>query len=529
MFGFIIGVAVMVTDYPVSGQTVCNPPNCHKVTITASKFTSVDNNTYTLTGQAAWVTDGVTSGQCASVASIYPAWEAELGQDRTVSRIKIFWEDTQDDVYVSVGGRICHSAASTEFTYMWEQEYTLVCDAPVTGNSLRIYRQPTARMLNLSLCEVEIYATSESPSTPPAFSASHGPSTSSTPATVISHGDTTSDVHPTLSITLDSATTTIAPTPTTLSSTDVFTNHANPTTTISLTTATTISSTPTTLSSTFKSTSHVNPTTTISLTTATTTSSTPRTPSSVDTSTSVNSPTSMNILDTTTITSFLETLEELHESTSNHFLAPSSTVTPHTASTSAINSNPTNKHTYFTWPTSSLLSSQGSSSVFRSTPVSPTLVSNPNLSFHALTTSEASTLYNTLQNMSPPTYMLTATTSLTAVSATTTTVNPVSETNVPAAFTASVTSTPASTKTTATTTLTSNGDTLTTTAEPNAAGTTPNVGQESSTEKAKTSNMNIVIIAGILGACVMLLYMVGITVFVWRQHRKAWYSPGRAK
>ncbi|XP_046556808.1 uncharacterized protein LOC124266042 [Haliotis rubra] len=123
--------------------------------IAASNFTSGDNKSYTITGQASWVTDGVTSGPCASVSSLYPAWEAEFTQSRTVTRIKIFWEDQQDDIHVSVDGRICHIANSS---YMWEAEYTLECDVPLTGIHLRIYRQPTASMLNLSFCEVEIYA-----------------------------------------------------------------------------------------------------------------------------------------------------------------------------------------------------------------------------------------------------------------------------------------------------------------------------------------------------------------------------------
>ncbi|XP_067685485.1 uncharacterized protein [Haliotis asinina] len=551
----------MVIDYPaLSGQTDCNPPTCHKVTITASNFSSVDNNDYTTTGEAAWVTDGVKSGQCASVSSIYPAWEAEFGQDRTVSSIKIFWQDAQDDVYVSVGGRICHSAASTGSTYTWRSEYTLACGVPVRGSSLRIYRQPTVGLLNLSLCEVEIYVTSESSSTSLVSATTQGPTATSTAATTSPHWDATSDTH---SAFMDSAAATIASTPTTVSSSDIFTNHANPRTTISPTTTSSTLTTPpssstlttppsssklTTLPSTSTTTS-TSSTPTIPSFTATTNSSKPKTSSSTTTtnsstpttpSSSDTSPASMNVLDTTTTASFLETntpvisnyetgqteattfpifttSEELLDSTTNHFLTPSSTVPPDT-------SNQTNTLTYFTWPTSSLLSSQGSSSVFRSTSV--------NLSFHSTTAREVSTSYNTFRNesMIPSTYKPTTTTPLTVVSAATTASNTAPETYVPTALTRSVISGPASTTIASTTTLTSNDGTLTTTEKPDAAETTPNVGQDSITTKtAKTSNMSVVLIVAVVGGCVMLLYIVGIAVFVWRQHRRAWYSPGRAK
>ncbi|XP_046340997.2 uncharacterized protein LOC124121913 [Haliotis rufescens] len=121
-----------------------------------SYLTSVNNNTYTITGQGAWITDGVTSGPCASVSSLHPAWKAEFGQNRTVHGIKIFWEGPQKDVIVSVGGRICHTVDSS---YTWMSEYTLNCGVPVTGDNLLMYRRPDGGMLNLSLCEVEIFGT----------------------------------------------------------------------------------------------------------------------------------------------------------------------------------------------------------------------------------------------------------------------------------------------------------------------------------------------------------------------------------
>ncbi|XP_071082936.1 mucin-3B-like [Haliotis cracherodii] len=152
-------------SYTVSGEDACPcvtgsncPENCTLVNIAPqqrSTFTSRDNSAYTITGQAAWVTDGVTSGLCASVSSIYPVWKAEFGQNRTVSTIKIFWEGPQKDVSVTVGGRVCHSE---NISYTWMSEYTLVCYVPVTGDNLLMHRQPTGQSLNLSLCEVEIYA-----------------------------------------------------------------------------------------------------------------------------------------------------------------------------------------------------------------------------------------------------------------------------------------------------------------------------------------------------------------------------------
>ncbi|XP_048252638.1 uncharacterized protein LOC124120713 [Haliotis rufescens] len=154
-------------SYTVSGEDACPcvtgsncPENCTLVNIAPqarSTFTSGDNYNYTITGQAAWVTDGVTSGPCASVSSLFPAWKAEFGQNRTVNRIKIFWEGPQKDVSVMVGGRICHTADSF---YTWIAEYTLICYVPLTGDNLLMYRQPTGQSLYLSLCEVEIYGKS---------------------------------------------------------------------------------------------------------------------------------------------------------------------------------------------------------------------------------------------------------------------------------------------------------------------------------------------------------------------------------
>ncbi|XP_071083743.1 uncharacterized protein [Haliotis cracherodii] len=120
-----------------------------------SNFSSGDNRSFSITGQAAWVTDGVTSGNCSSVSSLYPQWKAEFGQNMKVSGIKIFWGGQQDDIIVSVDGKICHTPNSS---YTWMSEYSLVCEVPLTGSNLLMYRAPTVGMLNLSLCEVEIYA-----------------------------------------------------------------------------------------------------------------------------------------------------------------------------------------------------------------------------------------------------------------------------------------------------------------------------------------------------------------------------------
>ncbi|XP_046556357.1 uncharacterized protein LOC124265613 [Haliotis rubra] len=90
----IVYLILMQAWSQVSGQDSNCPQDCTLVNIAASNFTSGDNDDYTTTGQASWVTDGVTSGPCASVTSIYPAWEAEFTQSRTVTRIKIFWEGT---------------------------------------------------------------------------------------------------------------------------------------------------------------------------------------------------------------------------------------------------------------------------------------------------------------------------------------------------------------------------------------------------------------------------------------------------
>ncbi|XP_071082306.1 receptor-type tyrosine-protein phosphatase epsilon-like isoform X2 [Haliotis cracherodii] len=166
-------ILVLVWCPQVSGEDACPcvtgsncPENCILVNIApqaTSYLTSVNNNNYTITGQAAWVTDRVTSGSCASVSSLYPAWKAEFGQNRTVNEIKIFWEGQQDDIFVSVDDKRCHTADSN---YTWMSEYNLVCDVPLTGSNLLMYRQPTGEMLNLSLCEVKIYATPTPPTSP---------------------------------------------------------------------------------------------------------------------------------------------------------------------------------------------------------------------------------------------------------------------------------------------------------------------------------------------------------------------------
>ncbi|XP_048252683.1 uncharacterized protein LOC124120695 [Haliotis rufescens] len=151
-------------SYTVSGEDACPcvtgsncSENCTLVNIApqaTSNFSSGYNINYTITGQAAWVTDGVTSGPCASVSSLYPVWKAEFEQNRTVNRIKIFWAGQHDDITVSVGSKTCHTPDSN---YTWMSEYTLVCGVPLTGSNLVMYRQPTGGMLHLSLCEVEIY------------------------------------------------------------------------------------------------------------------------------------------------------------------------------------------------------------------------------------------------------------------------------------------------------------------------------------------------------------------------------------
>ncbi|XP_048252684.1 uncharacterized protein LOC124120716 [Haliotis rufescens] len=102
-----IFVAVICLPH-VSGEDACPcvtgyncPENCTLVNIApqaTSNFTSGDNNTFSITGQAAWVTDGVTSGSCASVSSLHPAWKAEFGLTRTVNGIKIFWEGTENGI-----------------------------------------------------------------------------------------------------------------------------------------------------------------------------------------------------------------------------------------------------------------------------------------------------------------------------------------------------------------------------------------------------------------------------------------------
>ncbi|XP_071082751.1 uncharacterized protein [Haliotis cracherodii] len=550
MYFFIIGVAVSMLDYPVSGQNAsCNPQNCI-VNIATSNFTSGDNYNYTITGQAAWVTDGVMSGSCASVSSIYPAWKAEFGQNRTVSRIKIFWEDQQVDITVNVGARRCHTPDSN---YKWMPEYTLVCDVPVTGDYLLIYRQPTVGMLNLSLCEVEIYAT------PPPATTTHGPSSttiSSTPTTGSSTGESARDVIATPTITLDTA-------------------------------STTISSTPSTVSPTYESTSDAIPTPTTTLDTATTTTH-------LESGTPAMSP-NENSQREATKSLYYTPSSELYQSHASHFVAPRPTVSPDTASipTSAMSSSSTNRQNSFTWPSYSLSSSQGSSSMSRSTTInsnltasqSPTAsltsrmgdaiepttlhLSSPNLSAttthsslnfqtfgftstlavltttavisnsatlsnHDITlaTNEASTPYTTFQNVSihPSTDVLTTTVSMSPASATTTTANSASETNIPATSTGSVTPTPVTSKTTLTTILTSNGGTpTTTTTKPATDGTTPNVGEVSGTSAPMAANMNIVVIVAAVGGCVVLLYIAGMTVLVFRQKRMDVYRPGQAE
>ncbi|XP_046335812.2 mucin-5AC-like [Haliotis rufescens] len=552
MYFFIIGVAVSMLDYPVSGQNAsCNSQNCI-VNIATSNFTSGDNKSYTISGQSAWVTDGLTSGPCASVSSLYPAWKAEFGQNRTVSRIKIFLEGQQGDIHVFVGNRVCHTPASN---YTWMPEYTLVCQVPVTGDYLLMYRAPTGGMLNLTLCEVEIYAT-PSPAT-----TTHGPSSttiSSTPAIASSTGESARDAIATPTITLDTA-------------------------------STTISSTPSTVSPAYESTSDAIPTPTTTLDTATTYTH-------LEAGTPAMSPYENSQTEATKSLYFTPS-SELYQSYPSHVVAPSPTVSPDTASipTSAMSSSPTNRQNSFTWPGYSLSSSQGSSSMSRSTTVtinsnptdsqSPTAsltslmsdaiepttlhLSSPNLSAttthsslnvqpfrstptlavltttavisnsatlsnHDITlaTNEASTPYTTFQNVSihPSTDVLTTTVSMSPTSATTTTANSASETNIPATSTGSVTPTPVTSKTTLTTILTSNGGTPTTTStKPATDGTTPNVGQVSGTSAPKAANMNIVVIVATVGGCVVLLYIAGMTVLVLRQNRKDVYRPGQAE